>query len=825
MTTHHVPGGAKTVVSAPDSSDAENVIDLSDSADVFFGGRYELLDLLGAGGAGTVYRARDNELDEIIALKILRKEWLKATAGLDSFRSEVKLARRVTHRNVARMFDLGEHDGERYLTMEYVDGPMLSVKLLPDPTGHIHPLPLPEVAQITTQLTAGLTAAHEKGIVHRDLKPDNVILGRDGRVVITDFGIARAMQGDKPGEGEFIGTPEYMSPEQAEGSAVDARTDLYSLGVMLFEMLTGTLPFTGTNPLVVAAARLLKAPPDPRSRRPGLPDGVARVILKCMAQRPAERYSSAEELNQALSAAVSSATGQFDVIPVSTTAEARGSGGLTQQVANAIGQGRSPTEGQPGRETSHGRPQTSLAILPFRNQGQSEDGYLSDGITEDVIDGLSATGGLRVRSRGAVHAQLRNMNTPDATQDPAALGRALGVEYLVDGTVRRASQALRISTRLIRSADGDQVWAQKFDRPAADALAVSDEVVQGIRHALHEHVQIDPAPVRTVLSDGLAVDLYLQARALFQRSNPGDLKAARELLLRASALQPDDPTLALIHAQVCGRLWFMAEIDGAEAKASADKALAIAPNRPESQFAAAFYQFQTYDTVSAIQRLHAVLKLAPQHAEALELLGRILSETGPMDLAVQYLDRAAAIDPTATVRGLLDRARMAALTGNWAAANGFIDELERRQHAVGAVWFTRARWATWRNDRELARQYLATLPKQGETYARARALLEAIADGTVADMTAYFGSRMGTDLSSPRSRSFVNQLQTEVLSLNGQRDSAIRALARAVDAGLTDLLWLERCPLLSTLRADLRFQSLRRIVLDRARRIQAEANV
>jgi serine/threonine-protein kinase len=210
-----------------------------------FAGRYEILGLVGSGGMGTVYRARDSELDEVVALKLLRREVMDQSGMLDRFRQEVKLARRVTHRNVARTYDIGESEGDKFLTMEFVDGEALSARLMRDGA-----LPLDAVMAVADGICAGLQAAHAAGIVHRDLKPDNVLLARDGRVVLTDFGIARALfdAGRAATMGLALGTPAYMAPEQVEGASdLDERADVYALGAMLYECVTGERAWSGES--------------------------------------------------------------------------------------------------------------------------------------------------------------------------------------------------------------------------------------------------------------------------------------------------------------------------------------------------------------------------------------------------------------------------------------------------------------------------------------------------------------------------------------------------------------------------------------------------
>lgn len=802
----------------------EAVTDLSDAATLLYGGRYELLDLVGAGGAGTVYRARDVELDEIVALKVLRKELLGSGSILENFRSEVKLARRVTHRNVARMFDIGEQDGERFLTMEFVEGELLTNKINSGPEGSPRPLPLPIVQDILDQVCAGLTAAHAVGIIHRDLKPDNIIIGRDNRVVITDFGIARALKNDSGNqkEGEFVGTPEYMSPEQAEGNPVDVRTDIYSLGVVLFELLTGTLPFLGTNPLVTAAARLLRPPPDPRTKRPGLPDALALVILRAMSRQPQDRYATAADLARAVGEAVQSVTGSFEAV----SAGSRSLSGGTPIVVNPSGltlngqiekRDSTPTISNSLNPQSDSGVQRSIVVLPFRNQGPTEDAYLAEGLTDDLIDALSMLPSLRVRSRGAVAAQLRQLNKD--VPDPTEVGRALNAELLVDGSVRRAGNALRIAARLLTSSDGTQLWAQRFDRPAADALAISDEVAQAVAGAV---LNGQAVPQRAVLKDADAVDLYLRARTLYYQGGMDNQQMAVKLYEQALALRPDDPMLLSAHAMSRAKLWFFGiSGQGELARQAAERAIAVAPDRADSQLAMAMVCFYHGDAAGALRHARETVQRAPNNAEAYDLIGRILAETGPASSAQRYLERAYELDSAVGLRTVLDRVRVKALQGDWAGIEPMLEEAERNGLPLNATWIVRARFAGWQNDSVgMAKRLLLHPYVQSGQNPRIRSLLNVIAGDTKEDFETIFFPNLSSDQSSPRSRSFFFQLLTEACMLRKQQDAAIRALARSIDAGLFDWLWLDRCPLLNDLRRDLRFQALRKIVVERATRIQ-----
>src|SRR4051812_34755973 len=278
-----------SVGSGPPSSD--DFAPMSGIGPQLLAGRYEILGLVGVGGMGSVYRVRDLELEEVVALKVLRRDLNLTPDLLDGFKLEVKLARRVTHRNVARVFDIGEHEGERFLTMELIDGEPLSAALAKG-----GPLPILRGMEIAAGVAAGLAGAHAVGVVHRDLKPDNVLLATDGRVVVTDFGIARALAdaGGAVKAGDLVGTPAYMSPEQVEGLAdIDGRADIYALGTLLYELVTGTRTWPGDSAYSVASARLVSPPPDPRAKRPSLPIPHAEFILRCMARRREDRYASA----------------------------------------------------------------------------------------------------------------------------------------------------------------------------------------------------------------------------------------------------------------------------------------------------------------------------------------------------------------------------------------------------------------------------------------------------------------------------------------------------------------------------------------------------
>jgi len=264
-----------------------------------FGGRYRILSELGSGGMGVVYKAHDLELDDVVALKMLKPSALVDNEHLDRLKSEIKLARKITHPNVLRTFDFGEVEGFPYISMEYVRG--LTLRYLLNETKRI---PYSAGLRIARQLCAGLAAAHEVGVLHRDIKPENLILEQNGNAKLMDFGIARPVRRTEPGHtqpGTFLGTPNYSPPEQLTGEEVDHRADIFSSGVLMCEMFCGKLPFTGSNTMEIYMAQMHQAPIKPSEHWPEIPPALEAVILHCLERNPADRFRSAAELGQALS--------------------------------------------------------------------------------------------------------------------------------------------------------------------------------------------------------------------------------------------------------------------------------------------------------------------------------------------------------------------------------------------------------------------------------------------------------------------------------------------------------------------------------------------
>ena len=423
------------------------------------------------------------------------------------------MSRKISHRNVSRMYDLGDEEGTYYITMEYVPGEDLK--------SFIHrskQLSPGTAVSIARQVTEGFEEAHRLGIVHRDLKPSNIMIDKEGNAKIMDFGIARSLAAKGiTGAGMMIGTPEYMSPEQVEGQDVDQRSDIYSLGVVLYEMVTGRRPFEGDTPLSVAHKQKYEAPEDPRKLNAQLPESLSRVILRCLEKEEEKRYQSAEELRSDL-------TRLEDGIPTSEQAITKRKPTRSKEIA--IREGKIAWKKivlyagaaiilalivYAGIQLLSGRREVidSIAVLPFENvNAEPNTDYLCDGITETIINKLSQLSSLkRVIARNSVFTYKGK--TVDAKQ----VGRELGVSAVLFTRMARLGDRLTISPTLVRAKDNSQLWGERYDRKFEDIFAIEEDIAASIVQALRlkltkqDQVKISERPI----DNPAAYELYLRA--------------------------------------------------------------------------------------------------------------------------------------------------------------------------------------------------------------------------------------------------------------------------------------------------------------------------
>jgi serine/threonine-protein kinase len=750
------------------------------------GGRYELLGLLGVGGMGSVYRARDVELDDVVALKMIGRELVASPVILERFRQEVKLARRVTHRNVARMFDIGEHQKLKFLTMEYIDGESLGDVLEREKF-----LSTPRLAEICGAICAGLSAAHEAGIVHRDLKPDNVMIAKDGRVLITDFGIARAVEsGAARTQGMPVGTPAYMAPEQVEGAAnIDARADIYALGVMMYEMAVGEPPFEGDSMFAVAAARLIHAPPDPQDRKKDVPDLIAKIIVKCMQRRREDRFATALEVSRA-----------FDAITLPALPSAKRLVSSPPAIAR-------PSSPAPLSESEDGR--KLVAVLPFKNSGKEEDAHIAEGLTEDILDALSMVKGIRVRARNA-HV--------DATsaRDTGELGRLLNVHVVVDGSVRRIGDSLRVTIRLVSVDDGLQLWAKRFDATVGEVFQVADQASSAIAQALTVE---RTHPVDEATTDPIAVDLFLRARHEYHLVWHEATSRAIKLFADALKLAPNDARILGGYALALARRYayeFGAEASGPEALAAAERTLALQPRSSAARAAIAVVKWNDGDIVGTAREISRALRDGPTNGDAHDYYGRLLSECGRVEEAVERLKMALAVEARMS-QAKFELIRANALLGNWNEVWRRLGDPPKNSSLLNSYWTTRMRMHGWLGDGPGAlacKEQLAI--GSYETQSVMLAFMEVISGESTPDALTAVLTQFGQANQVARRRAFFSQLVTEIWASRGENEKALASLEESARGRLSDLAWLDRCPVLAPIRNESRFKAVREPIAARA---------
>jgi TolB-like protein len=483
-------------------------------------GRYRLERELGAGGMATVYLAHDERHNRPIAIKVLHPE-VAASVGGERFLAEIHTTAKLAHPNILPLFDSGSEDGVLYYVMPLVNGESLRGRLERERT-----IAMDEALRITREVADALAYAHANGVIHRDIKPENILL-QTGHALVTDFGIARAhtLSGNErlTGAGLSVGTPAYMSPEQAAADPhVDGRADQYSLACVLFEMLVGEPPFSGPSVEALLVRRFTRPPPRASTRRPDIPRHIDGAILTAMTRDPAERFASMERFVEALRA------------PALTAASLLGA-------------------------------DASVAVLPFANMSADpENEYFSDGMAEEIINALARVPGLRVAARTSAFA-FKGKNP-----DLRAIGEKLNVSTVLEGSVRRAGNRVRITAQLVSVSDGYHLWSERYDRELIDIFAIQDEIATAIASRLAVTLRggTSGALVKPSTSNLEAYELYLKARSLMKERGPS-LLVAIELFERAVALDPEfAPALAhLSQALILSSFWGMSAPDRMIARA------------------------------------------------------------------------------------------------------------------------------------------------------------------------------------------------------------------------------------------------------------------
>jgi serine/threonine protein kinase len=591
-------------------------------------GNYEILGPLGAGGMGEVYRARDLRLGREVAIKVLPADVASDADRLARFEREARTVAGLNHPNIVTLHTVEDADGVRFLTMELVEGQTLSTLLTPGG------LPLSRILEIAVPLTDALVVAHERGVVHRDLKPGNVMVTRDGRVKVLDFGLAKMLgtgpSGQEPtmagtllsGPDQVAGTVPYMAPEQLRGETVDARADLFALGVILYELATGRRPFAGASSVETASAILRDTPESPSRARADLPADLERIIDGCLEKSPRERSQTALEVNNAL-----------------------------RRLRKSLE--REAPEKQAAEKLA------SIAVLPFANRSASaDDEYFSDGLADELLGVLSQIKGLRVTARTSSF----HFKGKDATI--AEIGKLLGVATILEGSVRKSGNRVRISVQLVNVADSSHLWSETYDRTLEDIFAVQDDiahsVVKELRTALlgeapgsdaSGQAKADVAQAaKGRTTDPEAQRLYLFAKHLLDRGASSAIGSAIEPLQQALAL---DPRFALAWVEL-GRAYARQAMQADKSQdvvkrlslEAIDRALALEPELSIAHSAKAFnLVLFEWDRRAAEESMARALELSPGSPETLRRASMHAQRMGRTEEAIEFGRKGVEQDP------------------------------------------------------------------------------------------------------------------------------------------------------------------------------------
>ncbi len=702
---------------------------------------YKILEKLGEGGMGAVFLAEDTRLHRPVALKVLPSELAAQTEHLERFRREAQAIAALSHPNIVTIFSI-EDDGDRhFLTMEAVRGKDLSRLIRGDG------LSAQRVVELAVPIAGALSAAHAAGIVHRDLKPANVMVTDDGTVKILDFGLAKLQPLESAGSSEaatrtltelgtMMGTVPYMSPEQVQGKAVDARTDIFSLGVMLYEMCTGQRPFQGESNADTISSILRDSPAEIADSRPDLPGQLGRIVERCLEKDPDLRYQSAADIGTALS-----------------------------KIGESV------------RET-RGESLPSVAVLPFVDMSPEKDqDYFCEGLAEELINALVRVEDLRIASRTSA------FRFKDSESDIKEIGRRLDVSSVLEGSVRKAGNQVRIGVQLVNVTDGYQLWSNRYDRELKDVFAIQDEIAQKVVEALQ--VTLTPkakqAAEKAMPADVQAYDYYLKGRKFFYEFHQRGFELARQMFARAIVIDQNYARAYAGVADCCSFLYMYYDASQEnlqEARTASRKAVDIDPENPEAHASRGLALSVSGKYAEAEAEFRRAIELDPKLYEAHYFFARSLFSQGRSAEAAASFERACEVQPDDYQAPLF-------------LAQTYLS-LGRRAHAA----------ANFRKVVDLAKKHLAYHADDPRAlYLGGAALVEL---GDLEPAQEWVARAVEIDPDDANTLYNVACVYAQL----GENESALECLERAIDSGMGEADWIANDPYFDPLRESERFVKL-----------------